>query len=95
MKPGGLATMIYTYIYHAKSRLNTSVWGSLRSPKYIYELLTLYVTGLRSEEVSVMTYENIICSYIDPLSFKIGHFALYEILLNLEKSPFVLVLTTF
>ena len=22
----------YKYIYHAKSRLNTSVWGSLRSP---------------------------------------------------------------
>ena len=24
-------TYIYTYIYHAKSRLNTPVWGSLRS----------------------------------------------------------------
>ena len=23
------------YIYHAKSRLNTPVWGSLRSPNYI------------------------------------------------------------
>ena len=27
-------TYIYTYIYHAKSRLNTPVWGSLRSPNY-------------------------------------------------------------
>ena len=25
---------IYIYIYHAKSRLNTPVWGSLRSPNY-------------------------------------------------------------
>ena len=25
-----------SYIYHAKSRLNTPVWGSLRSPKYKY-----------------------------------------------------------
>ena len=25
---------IYTYIYHAKSRLNTPVWGSLRSPNH-------------------------------------------------------------
>ena len=25
-----------SYIYHAKSRLNTPVWGSLRSPNYIY-----------------------------------------------------------
>ena len=27
------ATMVQIYIYHAKSRLNTPVWGSLRSPK--------------------------------------------------------------
>ena len=27
-------TDIPTYIYHAKSRLNTPVWGSLRSPNY-------------------------------------------------------------
>ena len=25
-------TYIHIYIYHAKSRLNTPVWGSLRSP---------------------------------------------------------------
>ena len=25
-----------SYIYHAKSRLNTPVWGSLRSPNYYY-----------------------------------------------------------
>ena len=25
---------MHIYIYHAKSRLNTPVWGSLRSPKY-------------------------------------------------------------
>ena len=28
-------TYQHTYIYHAKSRLNTPVWGSLRSPKYL------------------------------------------------------------
>ena len=27
--------ILYTYIYHAKSRLNTTVWGSLRSPNNI------------------------------------------------------------
>ena len=27
-------TYIHTDIYHAKSRLNTPVWGSLRSPNY-------------------------------------------------------------
>ena len=26
---------IYMYIYHAKSRLNTPVWGWLRSPYYV------------------------------------------------------------
>ena len=26
--------MVLIYIYHAKSRLNTPVWGSLRSPNY-------------------------------------------------------------
>ena len=31
----------YKYIYHAKSRLNTPVWGSLPSPNYIPPLLTL------------------------------------------------------
>ena len=29
----------HTYIYHAKSRLNTLVWGSLRSPNYVSFLL--------------------------------------------------------
>ena len=27
------------YIYHANSRLNTPVWGSLRSPNDIYTIL--------------------------------------------------------
>ena len=31
---------IYIYIYHAKSRLNTPVWGALRSPNYKKELYT-------------------------------------------------------
>ena len=29
-------TYRHTYIYHAKSRLNTPVWGSLRSPNKTY-----------------------------------------------------------
>ena len=28
-------TMVQIYIYHAKSRLNTPVWGSLRSPNNV------------------------------------------------------------
>ena len=32
---------IYIYIYHAKSRLNTPVWGSLRSPNNVNVLLYL------------------------------------------------------
>ena len=30
-----------TYIYHAKSRLNTPVWGSLRSPNNSFELICI------------------------------------------------------
>ena len=37
----------YKYLYHTKSRLNTPVWGSLRSPNYIFLIgecgSTLYV----------------------------------------------------
>ena len=32
-------TYRHTYIYHAKSRLNTPVWGSLRSPNNMYAIL--------------------------------------------------------
>ena len=39
------------YIYHAKSRLNTTVWGSLRSPNYdnkisLHFVFTMFVTLL-------------------------------------------------
>ena len=37
-----------TYIYHAKSRLNTPVWGSLRSPNYIPPPLTVHFSMTRS-----------------------------------------------
>ena len=33
-----------TYIYHAKSRLNTPVWGSLRSPNKPHPLPGLYLS---------------------------------------------------
>ena len=33
-------TRVISLIYHAKSRLNTPVWGSLRSPNNIYTLLS-------------------------------------------------------
>ena len=36
------------YIYHAKSRLNTPVWGSLRSPNYIPPPLTVHFSMTRS-----------------------------------------------
>ena len=34
----GTIFLVYTYIYHAKSRLNTPVWGSLRSPNYVVDM---------------------------------------------------------
>ena len=41
-------TDTHTYIYHAKSRLNTPVWGSLRSPNYIPPPLTVHLSMTRS-----------------------------------------------
>ena len=38
----------HIYIYHAKSRLNTPVWGSLRSPNYIPPPLTVHFSMTRS-----------------------------------------------
>ena len=38
----------HTYIYHVKSRLNTPVWGSLRSPNYIPPPLTVHFSMTRS-----------------------------------------------
>ena len=36
-------TMVQIYIYHAKSRLNTPVWGSLRSPNHAKSRLNIPV----------------------------------------------------
>ena len=38
-----IRTYRHIYVYHAKSQLNSPLWGSLRSPNYIAYLITLQI----------------------------------------------------
>ena len=60
----GTIFLVYIYIYHAKSRLNTPVWGSLRSPNY---LLRESERSERSEHTVIGIGER-----SEPLSDKLG-----------------------
>ena len=44
----------HIYIYHAKSRLNTPVWGSLHSPNYVDAILNR-ITNLKLWERTMIS----------------------------------------
>ena len=42
------------YIYHVKSRLNTPVWGSLRSPNYMLYCLTIMLCSTEKQYFEIL-----------------------------------------
>ena len=66
-------TDIYIYIYHAKSRLNTPVWGSLRSPNYsLWNYSTLWTYSWASI-VNIASYDMIWLNYISGQTTGLDH----------------------
>ena len=66
----------HIYIYHAKSRLNTPVWGSLRSPNYKRNKFGILFTQIYYSDGLLSVYTDVTrcsCSYF-VVYLIIGHF---------------------
>ena len=65
-----------TYIYHAKSRLNTPVWGSLRLPNYIMIIKLLPINQINLQCSITILFMNIftmLSSYRDSKTLTYGN----------------------